>query len=449
MKITVYGAAREVTGSCTLIETDRSRVLVDCGMHQGHSVAYQQNVSPFPFDPRSLDAVILTHAHIDHIGRFPKLVKDGFRGRCFVTPPTRLLTKLMWRDAAHVMKDDARTHKRSPAYRPADVEPAFELLHGIDYGTKVKVNEDFRFSFREAGHIFGSAFVEADIEGKRVVFSGDLGNRNVPILRELQPMNKTADLVLCESTYGDRLHVSKEKRTELLKKELLAVIERKGVLMIPAFSLERTQEILYELNQLVEGNQVPTVPIYLDSPLAIRVLPVYEQFPEYYDRAASELSEHDDFFQFPGLHITRKADESQAIDRVKPPKVIIAGSGMMHGGRIMRHLVQYLDDPNNTVLVVGFQAAGTLGRNIKDGATRVHIDHEDVDVKAQVHLISAYSAHADQEHILEWLKGGPADPKMVVLNHGELGAMEVLAGHIRGKMDSEVVIPSPGETIEL
>ncbi len=448
MKLTFYGAAQEVTGSCILIDTGKTRVLVDCGLFQGASLAYERNLEPFRFDPKSLDAVILTHAHIDHIGRFPKLVKEGFHGRAFCTYPTRLLCKLMWLDAGKVMKDDAKRQGKPPVYTLDDIWPAWDCLHGMDYGTEVKVSDDFSFKFRDAGHIFGSAFVEISSGGRRLVCSGDIGNDNVPILRPTEPISD-ADFVVMESTYGDRVHENQQERIKLLRQAVLDTVKRKGVLMIPAFSLERTQEILYELNDMVESGQLPRVPFFLDSPLAIKVLPIYHQFPEYYNSQARELARSDDFFDFPGLHITRKPDESRAISQIKPPKVIIAGSGMMHGGRIMHHLVDYLNNPNNTLLVVGFQAAGTLGREVMEGANRVHIDHEEILVKAKVEAINAYSAHADQLKLLRWVVSGTSKPEKVVLDHGELSSMEVLAGHIRQGKGIDTVIPGLGETVEL
>ncbi len=448
MKLTFLGAAQEVTGSCILIETARTRGMVDCGLFQGASIAYDRNLEPFAVDPKTIDAVILTHAHIDHIGRFPKLVKEGFAGRTFVTHPTRQLAKYMWMDAEHVMKDDARRFGRIPLYNKDDLWRAYELLHGVEYGTTVKVADDFSFHFRDAGHIFGSAFVEIDVEGRRLVCSGDVGNDNVPILRQTEPMDP-ADIVIMESTYGDRVHEDLVTRTQMLKQALTDTIKRKGVLMVPAFSLERTQEILYELNEMVEGRQVPRVPIFLDSPLAIKVLPIYKKFPEYYDRQARELAKRDDFFDFPGLKITRKPEESRGIALVPPPKVIIAGSGMMHGGRIMHHLVDYLNDPNNILLVVGFQAAGTIGRAVLEGANRVHIDHEEILVKARVEAIGGYSAHGDQLKLLKWLVSGKTKPRQVFLDHGEVGAMEVLAGHIRQGKGIETVLPQLGVTYEV
>ncbi len=448
MKLTFYGAAQEVTGSCILIDTGKTRVLVDCGLFQGASLAYQRNLEPFKFDPRSLDAVILTHAHIDHIGRFPKLVKEGFHGRAFVTHPTRLLAKLMWLDAGKVMKDDAKRLGKPPVYSVDDIWPAYDCLHGMEYDTDIKVSGDLSFRFREAGHIFGSAFVEILSGGRKLVCSGDIGNDYVPILRPTEPI-RDADYVVMESTYGDRVHEEPQARIKLLKQAVLDTVKRKGVLMIPAFSLERTQEILYELNDMVESGQLPHIPFFLDSPLAIKVLPIYHQFPQYYNRAARELAQSDDFFEFPGLHVTRKPAESRSISQVPPPKVIIAGSGMMHGGRIMHHLVEYLNNPRNTLLVVGFQAAGTLGREVLEGANRVHIDHEEILVKARVEAINAYSAHADQLKLLRWVVSGTSKPKKVILTHGDLSAMEVLAGHIRQGKGIDTALPSAGETIEI
>ncbi len=329
MRLTFCGAAKEVTGSCLLIEAAGAKVLVDCGLFQGNGEAHGHNIAPFPFNPRELDAVILTHAHIDHIGRFPKLVKEGFSGRAFVTRPTRLLNKLMWHDAAHVMKDDARRGGRRPLYANADVAASFSCLHGVEYGMKVRIKPGFDFRLREAGHIFGSSFVEIETEGKRLVASGDIGNDHVPILRQTEPITVKADVLILESTYGDRHHENPDERVRRLQSAVIEAESNGGTLLIPAFSLERTQEILYELNGLVESGQVPRLPIFLDSPLAIKVLPVYHEFPQYYNSEAKELAERDDFFDFPGLQITRRPEDSRRIDSVQGPKVIIAGSGMM------------------------------------------------------------------------------------------------------------------------
>lgn len=446
MKITFYGAAREVTGSCTLVETPTTRVLIDCGLFQGNGNAHERNGNPFPFDPTSIDAVILTHAHIDHIGRLPKLVREGFEGRVFATHPTRLLARLMWQDAARVMKDEMRRYKRAPIYLPKHVGPAFELLHGVPYDTTVRVSNDFSFRFREAGHIFGSGFVEADVYGTRLVMSGDLGNDFVPILRPTARI-VDGDVVVMESTYGDRVHDNPKIRAERLKAAVLDSAKRKGTLLIPAFSLERAQEILYELNTMVESKQIPALPTFLDSPLAIKALPIYRQFPEYYDQAAVALeASGDDFFKFPGLEVTKKPAESRAIIGVASPKIVIAGSGMMHGGRIMHHLVDYLNDPKTTLLVVGYQAAGTVGRQLLEGAKHVRIEGNEVDVQARVELIGSYSAHADQEKLVKWVTSARKLPKKVYLNHGEPHASAALETKIRDGFAIDVAIPAPGDS---
>lgn len=448
MKLTFFGAAQEVTGSCMLLDTGRTRVVIDCGLFQGGSLAYNRNLEAFPFDPKTVDAVILTHAHIDHIGRFPKLVLGGFSGRTFCTHPTRLLTKLMWIDQANVMKEDAKRYGKPPMYLIDQIWPAYDLLHGVDYDTPVKISDDVHFRLREAGHIFGSSFVELEAAGRKFVFSGDLGNDQVPILRPTEP-HADADVVIMESTYGDRQHEAPSERKRRLRQAVKDTVKKKGVLMIPAFSLERTQEILYELNELVETDQVPRIPFFLDSPLAMKVLPVYQRFPQYYNREAKELARRDDFFNFPGLKITRRSAESEAISQVPSPKVIIAGSGMMHGGRIMSHLVHYLNNPRNLLLVIGFQAAGTIGRAVLEGANRVHIDHQEVLVKAKVEIVTAYSAHADQTKLLKWLTSAKQRPERVFLSHGEVGALEVLAGHVRQGKGIETVISEFGKEYEI
>lgn len=446
MKITFFGAAREVTGSCTLLETPTTRVIVDCGMHQGSGNSYDRNMAPFPFDPKSIDAVILTHAHIDHTGRTVQLVKNGFKGRIFATHPTRLLSKLMWQDAARVMKDEQRRYGRPAPYMPKDIPATYEMIHGASYDTTVRVSDDFSFKFREAGHIFGSGFIEANAYGTKVVMSGDLGNDYVPILRPTSRIVE-GDIVVMESTYGDRVHEDPQHRSERLKAAVIENHAKKGTLLIPAFSLERAQEILYELNTMVENKQVPRSNIFLDSPLAIKALPIYHQFAELYDQEAAALkASGDDFFKFPGLTITKKPAESRAILEAPTPKIIIAGSGMMHGGRIMHHLVDYLSRPNTTLLVVGYQSAGTVGRAISEGAKMVRIDHEQVEVRAKVEIIGSYSAHADQLKLMKWVTSAVDTPRKVYLNHGEPHASEELAQKLRIEHGLEVAVPAIGDT---
>jgi metallo-beta-lactamase family protein len=447
--MTFHGAARQVSGSCTLIETASTRVLVDCGLFQGSRHSYEQSLEPFAFDPATIDALIMTHAHIDHTGRIPKLVKEGFKGRIFATHPTRQLAHIMWVDAAHVMKRDAARYEKPTLYGNPDVSAAYELVHGVQYGVKVRISGDISFTLREAGHIFGSSFVEMDVAGTRLVMSGDVGNDAVPILRPTADI-VDGDVVVMESTYGDRIHEDASHRIDKLEACIRAAIKRKGILLIPAFSLERTQEILYEMNEITEKRGLPRVPIFLDSPLATKVLPIYREFPEYYDTEARVLRDAgDDFFKFPGLEIIHDKEESTHIKDVQPPKVIIAGSGMMHGGRIMGHLIDYLGDPNTTVMVVGYQGPGTIGRSILEGANNVHIDGNEVMVRAQVENVGAYSAHGDQNKLLRWVASGPKLPSKIFLNHGEPHAQEILAEHIRARLNVDPAIPSLGDTYEL
>ncbi|PIY62083.1 hypothetical protein COY93_03925 [Candidatus Uhrbacteria bacterium CG_4_10_14_0_8_um_filter_58_22] len=430
MKLTFYGAAGEVTGSKTLIEAGGRRILLDCGLIQGEG-SDLRNRAPWAFDPKSIDAVIVTHAHLDHIGLLPRLVKDGYGGPVFATEPTREISHIMWEDEAKVRDEDTEAGIE-PLFGQEEIDATYRLLRGANYGESVRVAPGFDVVFRDAGHVLGSAFVEMRVDGLTLVGSGDIGNDRVPILRDTEPMAE-ADAVILESTYGNRTHDGSEAgREDLLRRALIQTAERKAVLMIPAFSLERTQEILYELNGLVEGGAVPKMPIFLDSPLATSLLPIFKSHPECFDEQAKVLrAMGDDFFSFPGLKITHNYRNSLAIDKVKSPKVIIAGSGMMSDGRIMRHLGRYLQDSNNLLLVIGFQGQGTIGRQIVDGAEAVMIDGHTVPVRAEVRQIESFSAHGDRDKLLHWLKSSGRTPGHVFLNHGEPEAAESLAEGVR------------------
>jgi len=449
MKLSFFGAAGEVTGSCTLLDTGKTRLLIDCGLFHGEKAGVR-NRADFPFDPKSIDAVLLTHAHVDHLGRLPRLIMQGYDGPVFATEATRLISKYMWVDAAKVQAEDTEGTGEGPIYTEKDIEKTFKRLRGVSYGEQVALPGGVTARFKDAGHILGSSFIEIGFNGTHVVFSGDVGNDDVPILRNTEPM-QDADVVVMESTYGDRTHDSAVGRAELLKKVVIDAVKRRAVLMIPAFSLERTQEILYEMNAMVESGELAPVPVFLDAPLATDILPIYRQFPEYYDAEASAtMLEGDDFFRFPGLKITRRMKESFTIDKVPSPKVIIAGSGMMGGGRIMRHLARYLPDKQNILLVVGFQAEGTLGRRIVDGSSMVRIDDEDVPVKAELRRIDAYSAHGDRDKMLRWLGTAHGAPRMVFCNHGERDQAEALAQTVQADGHAErAVVPEEGKEYEV
>ncbi len=446
MKLSFHGAAREVTGSCFLLTAkdadgrDR-RLLIDCGMFQGERMCGDKNMVPFGFAPSEIDAVFVTHPHADHTGRLPKLIKEGFAGPITMTHPCKALTKVVLDDAFHIMTENAEKCGDEVLYSREDVDALEERTTGVGYHEQIDVAPGISVMFHDAGHVLGSAFISVEAEGKRVVFSGDVGNDHVPILPDTEAISR-ADVVICESTYGHRVHEPPTERAAKLRQAVEETINAGGVLLIPSFSIERTQELLYELDLMLHSFKT-NVPVFLDSPMAIRATEIYRHFKEYLRFDASILSEPDrDFFSFPNLRETLRVDESKAINEVKAPKVIIAGSGMMSGGRIMHHLIRYLPDPKSRVLIIGYQAYGTLGRKIYEGAKSVKIFREDVVVKAGVAAIGAFSAHADMNKLTRWLH--PEDgviPKKIFLVHGDPEAKEVFATHLRHELKTEVIIP--------
>lgn len=423
MKIHFFGAAGEVTGSCYMVETPNSKILVDCGLFQGSHEAEQKSHGDFDFDPTEVDAVIVTHAHIDHCGRVPLLFARGFRGPVYATEPTGELIKLQWDDILHIMEERERHSNMPPSYDLNDVAHAKAAIVSLPYGKLMAITKDVGFIFHDAGHIFGSSFVELRAGGKTAVFSGDIGNDNVPIVRETEPL-VACDVLITEATYGDRTHSPVVQRREDLRRVIIDAIKRGGTLMIAAFSLERTQEILFELDQLIERDHaLPRIPIYLDSPLAIRANAVYRKFNSYYDEvAAAEWKRGNDFFDFPGLIVAETSAQSRLINSAPAPKIIIAGSGMLAGGRIMYHLMRYLSDPKSTLLLVSYQAEGTLGRKIQERAHSVTINGEQIPLKCFVEKIDSYSAHGDQEKLLRWMVSGSTPPRRVIVTHADAPA---------------------------
>jgi len=439
MKISFHGAAKEVTGSCILVETKKTKFIVDCGMFQGSRFAHDKNFEPFAFDPKKIDFVLLTHAHVDHCGRLPRLKQAGFKGKIYTTPATRDLTEIILLDAAKVIREEAIKHGGEILYKDKDVVDVMSFFWKLDYGVKQKLSSDVTVRFRDAGHILGSAIIEVWVkEGlrkKKLVFSGDLGNRPASIVRDTELIDG-ANFVVIESTYGGRIHESVEIRTDILRQAILDSVGRGGVLMIPVFALERTQEVLYELNYLAESRQIPRVPIFVDSPLAIEAIDIYKRYVNLFDAEAKKrLASGDDIFKFNGLELTRSVEQSKKINQVNPPKVILAGSGMSNGGRILHHLKFYLPSAKNHLLIISFQAEGSLGRQLRDGATRVTIDEQKINVKAKVSAVGSYSSHADQPKLLHWLKGiNRPKPKKIFIDHGEEKSALMLADGIREKL---------------
>lgn len=447
MQLGFYGAASEVTGSNFLLETERYKIIIDCGLFQGARLAEKQNFEPFAYDPKSVDAILLTHAHLDHCGRIPLLRQLGFRGEIFSTPATRDLAELIMADAAAVMLHETRQFGDEPLYRVVDVAAVMPHFKPVEYRTKTEILPGVTLELFEAGHILGSATIVVEVDGKRLVFSGDLGNQPVPILRP-PAAPPAADIVVMETTYGDRLHESGQDRRAKLRAVIRRLATQKGLLLIPAFALERTQELLYEIHSLVEEESIPALPVFLDSPLAIAATQIYYNYSRYYDEDAMILQKNGiDLFKFPLLKMTQTVGQSKAIAGVPNPKIIIAGSGMMEGGRILHHAKDYLTDSATTLLIVGYQAAGTTGRQLFEGKRRVKILGKWLVVKAHVVAITAYSAHADQAALRHWLGSIKTKPASVFLVHGEQSSAETFAKLIASEYT--VVVPRPNQKITI
>ncbi len=446
MKLSFHGAVRGVTGSCHMLKAkddngEEHAMLFDCGMFQGEQMCGTKNLDEFGFEPSSVEAVFVTHPHADHVGRLPRLVSQGFTGKIYMTPPCLGLSKIVLEDAHHIMKEDAEKCGSSVLYELDDLVKTFELAETAGYHEQVDVAPGISVMFHDAGHVLGSAFITVKAEGKTVVFSGDIGNDHVPILPDTEAIHE-ADVVVSESTYGHRRHEDVESRGEKLRACIEETIKKKSVLMIPAFSIERTQELLYEINLILKDLQT-NIPIFLDSPMAIKSTELYRHYDNYLRFEANILEEEDrDFFSFPNLRETLSRDESKHINDTPAPKIIIAGSGMMSGGRIMHHLIRYLPDPKNTLLIIGYQARGTIGRQIYEGAKKVKIFREEVAVNATVKAIGAFSAHGDMDKVTRWLsptEGGV--PGKIFLVHGDPESKEVFATHLRHQLKTDVIIP--------
>lgn len=450
MKIKFCGADHEVTGSCHLLQTVDKNILVDCGMFQGGNFNEGKNHDNFLFNPSEIDVLLVTHAHLDHIGRIPKLVKEGFKGKIFMTEATVELAILIWEDAYGIMVENNEKYQTPILFDSTDIANSISLCQAIKYNQKIEVLPEIFAVWKDAGHVFGAGFIEVEAEGKRIGFSGDIGNENVPILKDTEKLG-AVDVLLCESTYGDRIHEDVDTRQSLLLELLKEGIAKGGTVMIPAFSLERTQEILYELNQLIEYKQaLPRVPIFLDSPLAIDMTMVYKRYPEYYDEEAARLHlVGDDFLDFPGLQVTYTREQSKTLNHVPGAKIIIAGAGMMNGGRIVHHALHHLSDPTSTLLIVGYQAEGTLGRKLYEGAKNVNIFDEHIQVNCAVKAIGALSAHGDQNKLLKWVGEAEKIPGKIFCVHGEPHAATELAHRLRDKYKTETFVPEEGDEVEI
>jgi metallo-beta-lactamase family protein len=458
MRISFHGAAREVTGSCHVVHVGDKSVALDFGMFQGHRTEAAEKNLAVPFKPDELSAVVLSHAHIDHAGRLPLLAKYGFDCPVYATPATRDLCAIMLADSAHIQAKDAQFLARrsksfvSPLYEQKDVARLMSRMMTIPYNRPFDVAPGIRATFVEAGHILGSASVILECtEGnrtRRLVFSGDIGRWGLPIIRDPDPP-KGADVLIMESTYGNRDHTPVADMPAQLARVIKETAARGGRVLIPAFAVGRTQELLYDLHNLTRANAIPPIPIVLDSPLAIAATTVFATNPDAYDRGENLINEVDDLFDFGQLEFARDATQSKALNARHGPMVVVAASGMAEAGRILHHLANGASDPRNTILIVGFQAEHTLGRRIVERQPMLKIFGEEVPLRANVEILNGYSAHADRHELLRWADAvrdkGAAMP--VHLVHGEAAAQEALATELRER-GHEVSIPAPGSHVE-
>ncbi len=451
--LTFCGGVGSVTGANFLLEVGNKKILIDCGMVQGSRFADEDNRKSFPYAPQSIDYLLVTHAHIDHIGRIPRLCAEGFRGTIYSTPETHALARIMLEDALKLIEEECRERGTLPLYEHKDVVAALSLWKDISYHQTFELFPEVSLYLKDAGHILGSAMYEVHFStssGKRrkIVFTGDLGNSPTPILKDTEAITD-ADYLVMESVYGDRNHENRESRLESLGQIVKDAVARKGTLIIPTFSLEKTQVLLYEFHQLEKKHAIPSIPVFLDSPLAIEVTKIYQAMRQNFNSAAFAEDEKSDIFRFPNLKFTPHSEESKAILRVPAPKVVLAGSGMSHGGRILHHEVNYLPGSQNTILFVGYQAAGSLGRQIQDGAKEVHINGQKVPVRARVETISGYSSHKDSEHLVEFVESTAKTVKQVFVVMGEPKAALFLVQRLRDYLGVNAMHPELGQKVEL
>lgn len=473
MKITFLGAAKTVTGSNFLVEAAGKKFLVDCGMYQGKATEEKENEAPFLFDVSEIDFMLLTHAHIDHSGRIPKLYNDGYRNPVIATKATCDLCTIMLPDSGHIqeMEIEWRNKKRKregkeelpPLYTAEDATKCLELFKRVKYDEIVEIDENIKVRFNDAGHMLGSAIIEVwvteDGKTQKAVFTGDLGNNDIPLLAS-PTMIESADYLIMESTYGSRLHMRNDDKAELFLNVVSETLDKGGTVVIPSFAVGRTQEIVYELNKLKETRDdeefikkyktLMSVPVFVDSPLAISATEIFRENTDLFDdEVKEEMEKGDNPLEFPGLQFTRTAEESKALNESNQSSIIISASGMCEVGRIKHHLKHNLWNPNSTILFVGYQAPGTLGSKLVNGEKKVKVFGEEITVNARIEYIEGYSGHADQEWLLNFVYSFIKKPKHIFLVHGEEESQEVLKEKILETTGIPVTIPDYGETYEL
>ena len=459
LQITFYGGVGTVTGANFLVETEKTKLLVDCGLLQGVPDADEINRKPWPYDVASVHYLFVTHAHLDHIGRVCKLVRDGFCGTIYSTPETLELAKVMLADAIKVMETNAQDKTvphPPPLYGSVDLGTTVFLWKTIPYHVETMINDEFSVYLKDAGHILGSSMYEFIFcpRGtlgltRKIVFTGDSGNSPAPLLKDTEKITD-ADYLICDSVYGDRNHESKDERDERFREIVTETIQKGGPLVIPAFSIERTQVILYELNNLVEDKKIPSVPVFLDSPLGLKVTEIYSRTAKDFNPGVQqEIKSGDNIFSFSKLNITHGSRDSMEIVNTPNPKIIIAGSGMSSGGRVVWHEMNFLPDPKATILLMGYQAVGTLGRRIQDKPKEVEIKGSIIPVRARIEMISGYSSHKDSDGLVEMVSDTAKTLKKVFVVMGEPKSSTYLVQRLRDELDVNAIYPEYGIPYEL
>ncbi len=460
MRITFHGAAGTVTGSKYLVEVNDKSILVDCGMFQGPRELRLRNWKPVPFDVKSLSAIVLTHAHIDHIGFLPKVVKEGFSGPVYATPPTVDLAHVSLMDAAHLQMEDAAYRAKKKASRHKVVLPLFDTddaelarkhLSKIEFDEWVTIGDEFRWRYHVVGHLLGAAMVELELndgkEKKTLLFSGDVGRYGNPLTKNPSEPPK-CDYLICESTYGGRVHPAEDAMSafENIVKE---TIEKKSVLLIPAFSIGRTQQITYMINRLIERDFIPPINIHIDSPMAIAATEIYTRYPDYQDDDLEKLGGAKEVLNGENVYMHRTRKASQRLNEITGPAIIMSASGMLTGGRILHHMINRLPDPTTTVALVGFMAEGTLGRKLVEGDKVLYIHKQPVPVKARIVQFNGLSGHADYQELLHWLEPLVNTSRRVFVTHGEKSQSEAMAEHLREEHNWNPVLPEMDQSFEL
>lgn len=452
-RLTFCSGAETVTGADFLLEgpLDVSgrplvKILIDCGLVQGEKLAVDDNWEPFSYDPKTIDYLFITHSHIDHIGRIPKLVYDGFKGKIIATPPTCDLVGPMLKDTAAILSRDIE-QGLDKVYAPDVIARSVMGWTSLEYEKELQLIPEISVTLHDAGHVLGSAYITFKLGDTKITFTGDLGNSPSPILRDTTPLYDT-NYLLIESVYGDRLHEGRDERRAMLKKVILDNYKNDGTLIIPAFSLERSQEVIFEIDKLLETKQIPKMSFFLDSPLAIEVTDIYRKYADYFnDDIREHMAKGNDPFEFPGLIETVDAEQSKEILKRPNPKVIIAGSGMSSGGRVLHHEQNYLSDPKNTLLLIGYQSFGTLGRKLEDGESSVVINKQNIVVRAKIEKISGYSGHKDSDALVGFVETSAPSLKKVWTVMGEPKSTTFLAQKIKNELGIDAEAPKGGKSV--